>query len=160
MIFCLTSEEIKTCSEIGKLRNDEAKRLGGVNQHGLEDDPGDLFSINGVAGEIIFRKAKQLSVPLTINTFRTKPDFLKDIEIKTLSLHWYGLWVRPNDNPDYRFVLVTGSLPNPCFDVQGWAYGHEVIKNNYSTNFGNGRPNVWLLEQTKLRPFETLEIKQ
>lgn len=151
----LTAAELEFATFFGRLRNQRARELGGKNKHGLVSDVGDMYSINGVAGEIAFRNFMGWDCPLTLDTFRSKPDFLHDIEIKTLGAHWYDLWVRADDDPRYRFVLVTGRVPDPIFTIHGWAYGHEIIANNRIRRFA-GREPVWTLEQSKLRSINSL----
>jgi hypothetical protein len=150
-----TPEEISFAKEFGSVRNREAEKLGGQNRNGLTVDPGDYYSINGVLGEVIYRRFKHLSCELTLNTFKHRSDFPNDVEIRTLGEHWYKLWVRPDDNPNHRYVLITGHLPSPVFRIHGWAFGWEVIQNNHPENYA-GRPTIWTMEQEKLHSMATL----
>jgi hypothetical protein len=98
-------------------------------------------------------KALNVYFPSSVNTFKNGSDLFHGIEIRTRSKEHYELIVRPDDNMESRFVLVTGCAP--VFNVRGWIVGVDARREEWWNEYGE-RPGAWFVPQESLLPIEEL----
>jgi hypothetical protein len=78
----LTSEELEWAYHIGELRNEEAKRRGLKDKHGLSAEDALRVHQVGAAGEAAFAKFAGVDWDASVNTFKKKAD-VAGFEIRT-----------------------------------------------------------------------------
>ena len=59
-------------------------------------------------------------------TGKRKPDFGDDIDVKTVYYERAQLWLTPNCEPEYIYILVSCNL-HPTYRIIGWCYGADVM---------------------------------
>jgi hypothetical protein len=139
----LTPYEYEVAVYIGLRRQEEAVKKGLKDQHGLEFGSKDPLRchVEGVAGEIACSRALNIYWRPSVNTFKA-PDLLDNLQVKTRGEHYYDLLVRPRDNDNDLFVLVTRS-PDPAdmlYRVHGYLSGAESKRPEYLKNHGGRAP--------------------
>lgn len=77
------------------------------------------------------------------------------IDVKTRPKHSYDLLVPIRYQPDHRYVLVTYEK---TINIAGWIWGSEVTELGQIKQLIKGRP-CWVVEQSKLRSIESLELE-
>ena len=106
----------------------------------------------------------EFSVARTIGRFWTAAiyaknktvDILPDIEVR-YSQHVNGhLLLYRSDQPERRYVFVTGSIP--VFDIHGWMYGNEGMLSKYERDLRPGRPAVYFVPREVLKDIRLLEV--
>lgn len=118
------------------------------DRHGLGADMDGLTKhVMGAAGEIAVAKAMGLFWGGDVCTFKA-PDIGNHIQVRTRSRHDWDLIVRPEDDDDAVFVLVTGSIAD--LHVRGWISGREAKKDRWLQQYG-GRPCAYFVPQSALR---------
>ena len=100
-----------------------------------------------------FALAKYLELPIEIRFVSGKGD-VGDYEVRWTPEHGYRLIVRPDDPPDLRYVLITGT--HGCYRLRGWLYGYEAQHEQEWLEGHNGRPPAYFAPQSALHPIETL----
>jgi hypothetical protein len=148
----LTGSELYLAAQIGIARQMEAMRKGLPDKHGFDGLEGWTVHIEGAAGEMAVAKALGLFWNGSLNTFKTQAD-VQRLEVRTRSKHYYELLIRPNDDSDALFVLVTGRAPD--FEVKGWIRGSEAKKQEWLQNHG-GRPPAYFVPHDALRQLDEL----
>jgi hypothetical protein len=73
--------------------------------------------------------------------------------VRTRSSHNYELIVRPDDNDDDIYVLVTGKCPT--YRIRGYIYGDRAKMPEYMQTHGN-RPAAFFVPHSKLLGIEDL----
>ena len=58
--------------------------------------------------------------------WKRKPDFGEDIDVKTVYYERAQLWLTPDCEPDYIYILVSCSR-HPTYRIIGWCYGADVM---------------------------------
>lgn len=147
----LTESELFSAALIGVMRQISSLRQNHRPAYGYEDDAPWQIGIEGACGEMAAAKCLGIFPSLGVDTFKA-PD-LPGLQIKTRSSHEYDLLVRPHDEGDQKFVLVTGR--NGSYRVQGWAYGYEAKQQEYEADYGN-RPKAYFMPAEKLRHISEL----
>lgn len=110
----------------------------------------------GAVGEIAFAKWMGDYPRFGVKQFSgMDSDHHGDIEIRHRSNRGWDLKIVDKDDPSRKYVLTRG-LP-PVVEVAGWAYGHEVMSDEYRANHG-GYGECWFVPCNRLRPME--EIKR
>lgn len=152
----LTPYEFEIAMMIGTRRQEEAVRKGLKDKHGLEFGSKDplVCHIEGVAGEMACAQALNIYWVPTVNTFKS-PDLSYDIQVKTRGRPDYDLLVRPKDDANHVFVLVTKELTNLTYRVHGYLHGFDAKKPEYLQNHG-GRAPAYFVPQSALGPIEDL----
>jgi hypothetical protein len=94
-------------------------------------------------------------------TFDT-PDLWDDVQIRATGVDRGRLVVHepPKDNPEWRYVLVTGVGPEFC--IRGWLYGHEAQSRQdrwYALDEKQGR-EAFNMEQHELRSMDSFQIRE
>src|SRR5262245_62051147 len=83
-------------------------------------------------------------------------DILPDIEVRWTKYSESGhLLLYDSDLPDFRYVLVTGSIPT--YSLLGWLYGHEAMRPEFRRSLKPGRPEMFVVGREQLRPIEDLK---
>lgn len=114
-------------------------------------------NIQGALAEMAAAKALNISFPWSINTFHTESDLPHGIEVRWSKKRDRSLYFRKGDNPEGRFVLVTGE--SPTFLVKGWAWGQEVIDYGHKLESSDKyQRDAWGMPGDKLHSIDTLQL--
>lgn len=147
----LTWHEVAMASHVGWMRHLSAVRAGRPDRHGFTGD-GWSEHCEGACGELAVAKLLGCYWDGSVDTFHA-PDLPGKIQVRTRSRDDYELLVRPNDDDDARFVLVTGRAP--VFVVRGWASGAESKRFEWLQHHGN-RAGAYFVPQHALHPIASL----
>ncbi len=150
-IITLTEIERRIGRWVGKLRQEEAERMGLEDKYGFEGDPL-ACHINGAMGEMASARCLGVYWPPSVNTFRA-PDLFCDLQVRTRSRHNYDLIVRPGDQMHHAYVCVTGE--DGEYRVHGWLWGHEAECAGNRETYG-GRPEAFFVPQVRLHDLRDL----
>jgi hypothetical protein len=146
----LARYEIAKASDVGKRR--WMSSLGCPLRNDMDYKDGWGHNIEGAAGELAAAKCFNIYWPGSVDTFQTQPD-LSIGEVKTRSEHWHDLIIRKADvednNPDKRFIFVTGHSFRNDFHVRGWITADEAQNQDWWKAVG-GRPAAWFVPSTAL----------
>jgi len=145
----LTLPEILSATNVGVIRHYESIKDGRKPDPTLNSSTNWLFmDIEGALGELCVAKIRDRYFSATINNFKDA-DLGEDVQVRTTSNHDYSLIVRPKDDPNHFYFLVTGMSPTFC--VRGWIKGSDAMQDKY-LKAPNGRPQAWFVPQTGLNP--------
>ena len=139
----------------GLLRNLASIIDGRKPAYGFDDE--DLTwgpHIEGACGEVAVAKLLDKFWSPTVNTFGGA-DIGRSIGVRTRSKAHYDLIVREADDPNHKYILVTGRAPK--FTVHGYIIGSDARKDDWVHSYG-GRPAAWFVPQSALRSID--ELKQ
>jgi hypothetical protein len=87
----------------------------------------------------------------SVNTWKAHD--LPGLQVRTRSRHDYELLVRPGDDHQATWVLVTGRCPE--YRVRGWIVGIDAKQKQWLHGYG-GRPPAYFVPHAALRPVEEL----
>lgn len=146
----LTWHEAAMASHVGWMRHIKAMFAGKQDSHGYEGD-GWSEHIEGACGELAVAKVLGRYWDGSVNTW--KADDLPGLQIRTRSRHEYDLIVRPGDDDQAVWVLVTGRCPEYC--VRGWIAGADAKRREWLRDYG-GRPAAYFVPVKQLRGVEEL----
>lgn len=150
----LTTDELVRCSEIGVLRQSEAKRKGLKSKRICPNyTDGEIHDI-GPPYEMAYKKICGYAGDLLVNTFKSCGD-VAGIEIRGRTKHWYDLNIRPDDNLDRIFVLVTSEdwwSPDNEFIIKGWLRGSFAATLVPLSDKGDYKAPAWFVPAIKLHP--------
>lgn len=146
----LSQAETLAAAVTGVMRNLCATYHGRETKFG--GDSAWQIHIEGACGELAVAKALNIHNSHTINTFK-EADLGRSIQVRTRSKGHYDLIVRPDDDDDEVFVLVTGAVPD--FEIRGWIWGREAKQEKYRANYG-GYGEAWFVPAAALRHIETI----
>lgn len=104
--------------------------------------------IESAAAEMAVHKALDSFWNGRLNSFKG-PDLGKNIQIRSTKYSNGHLILRPMDNPDHLYILVTGQIP--VFTVVGRIQGREAMVDTYAMQWGNG-DRAWKIPQDALKP--------
>lgn len=149
----LNWHEVCLAAHVGLWRRINAVKQGKRDIHGYEGAGWDA-NIEGACGELAAAKALGRYWDGSVETWK-RPD-IGDLQIRTRSQSHYGLLVRPDDDDDDIFVLVTGKCPE--FTVRGWLHGRDSKRQQWLNEHG-GRPAAYFVPQSSLRPLSELEMR-
>lgn len=144
----MTLEEQREAYRDGLRRYDEARRNG--RRRMFHGDEARQREFNGHANVAEARGREALGLPPA--TELLEPDAGVGDAVGGWEIRWtwrdHGmLRVRPNDNPQLKYLLVTGYAPNQV--IRGWLYGHEVMVEHYL--WAEPPPPCWMAPQDDLR---------
>lgn len=142
----LTEEEMYKAIKIGVIRQMESIKKNLKPANGFNGDEWGCH-IEGSMGELATAKAINVHWDATVNTF--KANDLEGIQVRTRSRHDWDLIIRPNDDNEAIWVLVTGK--NGSYIVRGWCYGYEGKKECWLRNYGDRVP-AYFVPQKALKP--------
>lgn len=150
MLVRLTWEEAAMAADVGRRRQLTSLRSGHKDKHGYSGD-GWGIHIEGAMGEMVLAKHLGIHWDGSINTF--KRDDLPGVQVRTRSGHHYDLIIRTDDDPNSRFVLVTGKCPN--YRIRGWIQGQDGMQEEWLKDYGQ-RPKAYFVPQGLLLPLQLL----
>jgi hypothetical protein len=152
----LTLPEILSATNVGVIRHYESFKDNRKPGPAIDPNANLLFmDIEGALGELCVAKVRDRYFSATVNTFKDA-DLGKDVQVRATSNHDYSLIVRPKDDPNHFYFLVTGMSPTFC--VRGWIKGSDAMQDKY-LKAPNGRPQAWFVPQRDLNPV-TLKIRK
>ena len=146
----LTWHEAAMASHVGWMRQLAAIKAGKQDCHGY-DGEGWSEHIEGACGEMAVAKFLGVYWDGSVNTW--KANDLPGLQIRTRSRHDYDLIVRPGDDDQAVWVLVTGRCPE--YRVHGWITGSEAKRAEWLRNYG-GRPAAYFVPAWQLRGIEEI----
>lgn len=146
MNIILTSAEMAAAAIIGTNRNIAAIQQGLPDANGHQGSGWNLH-IEGACGEIALAKALNIYWSASINTFKNGGD-VGSLQVRTRSRDDYDLIIRPNDNRQSKFILVTGVAPH--FTIHGWITGIDARRDEWWHEHG-GRPGAWFVPTKELK---------
>ena len=116
-------------------------------------------TINSILAELVIgRPFDKFYLPST-NTFHRQADVGKDIEVRSSTNSDSPLWIRDNDDPARRYVLVICDAMKGFF-VRGWVYGYEATTDDWwfepEGKQGEDKPRPAWRYKGALRPYKTL----
>ena len=149
MFVTLTPAEMSDATDIGERRNRVAVAAGIQSKYGAGRDDARLH-ILGAMGECAFCKQLNIPWPRYINTYKHKPN-VGEYDVQCRSEAHYELMVRPDNNMDWKYVLVLGPRP-PLFEIVGWKWGRDAQRDDWLKSYG-GRPAAWFVPQGSLNKF-------
>jgi hypothetical protein len=141
-------------SHVGWLRQLEAIKAGKQDRHGYEGE-GWSEHIEGACGELAVAKLLGVFWDGSVNTWKSCD--LPGLQIRTRSRPDYDLIVRPSDDSDSPWVLVTGKCPK--YAVRGWILGRDAKKQGWLRTYA-GRPAAYFVPSNALRPLNELKIAE
>lgn len=145
----LTPAEIMMAATVGALRQAESMLHGREEAHGAPDTDDPLYKhILGACGEIAVARAYERYWGGDVNTFK-RADIGHLLQIRMRSRHDWDLIVRPDDNPDHAFMLVTGDPTK--MRVHGWCWGRDAKNPDWFKPHG-GRPPAYFVPKSFLKP--------
>jgi hypothetical protein len=155
----LTQSQIDLANKeaIRRQTENEAKGLKGRNKAASTGKKALEFHKLGCIGEIAVASYMGLdSEVFTLDRpLRGSCDLPGNIEVKTRSKHDFDLLIQITDDPNKNFVLVTHD--GKTTKIAGWIRGHDAMRREWIKEYVRGRP-CYAVNQTKLRPIETLSI--
>lgn len=154
MLIELNDVDFKFAVKIGQKRQEEALAKNLPDKYGFDGIAGLAVHIEGAAGEMAVAQALNIPWDATINTFKSLPDLGANIEIRTRSKSEYDLLVRPDDQDDKIFILVTRKGAQK-FDVIGWIKAKDAKQNQWLKTYGN-RPGAFFVPKEYLKKIEEL----
>jgi hypothetical protein len=147
MRVVLTPSEILMAATIGLMRHIASVKAGLPDRNGHEGAGWNLH-IEGACGELAVAKGLGLYWTGGINTFKGSGDVGK-IQVRTRSKPEYELIIRPDDDEDATFVLVTGLCP--AYDIVGKIVARDGKRQEWLCEHGD-RPPAWFVPQKALEP--------
>lgn len=149
----LTWYEAAMASHVGWMRQLAAVKAGKPDLHGY-DGEGWSEHIEGACGEMAVAKMLGIFWDGSVNTWKAHD--LPGLQVRTRSRHDYDLTVRPNDDDEAHWVLVTGRCPE--YRIHGWIAGADAKLPAWSRTYG-GRPAAYFVPQSELRGMDKLITK-
>jgi len=143
--------ELVLAASSGTMRNVSAIKKGLANQSGLPDGKDCQVHCEGACGELALAKCFGVYWNGSINTFKRGGDVL-GWEVRTRSQHDYDLIVRPRDNPDSIYWLVTGTAPS--YRIHGWIKGSDAKQDGWMKTHGGRAPAYFAPQSALHREFE------
>lgn len=146
----ISMQEMIYGTTIGAMRQYVSAKDGRKPAHGFDKtDQSPLgVHVDGAVAELAVAKVLGKYYDGTLNTFK-KADIGTKVQVRHTVKHNYKLIIRPNDDPDHVFILVTGEAPELC--VRGWSYGRDVMKDEYKQDPNNRNSPAWFVPQNALR---------
>ena len=146
--------EYRMASYVGLNRQLSSMRKGRRDAHGF-DGTGWSEHIEGACGELAVSKHLGRYWDGSIDTFKNA-DLGEKIQVRTSHNHSYKLLVRPNDDDNHAYVLVTGRCPN--YRIWGYIIGRDAKIDEY-IDAPLGRPPAYFVPKEKLRDVNELMDK-
>lgn len=149
----LTVDEMEQGRDLGLTRFRDSRYRGLTLEFVDTNNEADIL---GAQGEMVVAKWLGLDFVPTVGTFK-KPDIDgTDLQVRTTKYSTGGLPIKPNDNPNHRYILVVGKHA-PEFSIVGWCWGFEAIAWAETKTSHNGQ-EFRVVTQDKLRPMETFDL--
>lgn len=142
--------EAAMASHVGWMRQLKAMMAGKQDSHGY-DGEGWSEHIEGACGEMAVAKLLGIFWDGSVNTW--KANDLPGLQVRTRSRHDYDLIVRPGDDDESTWVLITGRCPAYC--VRGWIEGRNAKRPEWLANHA-GRQPAYFVPANQLNPMDEL----
>jgi len=143
---------------VGAMRQVSAMRRERPSEGGSHErirDPW-LTNIEGAGAELAGSQLTGLAWNALRAKLRGLADLGDDVEVRWTHHDAGGLLFRPDDEPDRRYILVTGALP--AYVLHGWLYGHEVLDDGQQVGADDDPSRYWLhRDRDALRAMTSLE---
>ena len=146
----LSWHEAAMASHVGWMRQLSAVKAGKSDCHGY-DGEGWSEHIEGACGEMAVAKMLGIFWDGSVNTW--KANDLPGLQIRTRSRHDFDLIVRPHDDDQACWVLVTGRCPE--YRVHGWISGADAKRPEFLKTYG-GRPAAYFVPAEELHGVDEL----
>ena len=144
MLIQLSLAEIQVASMVGIQRQIEDLKWKNHDKFGAKRDLAWQRHIEGALTECAM--AKYLNVYW--NKARWDEPDVGDIDVRASSKPDGGLIIRRNDNPNKKYYLLIGV--NGEYEIKGWLYGKDAMKDQFWTSKDTGRPPAWFVPQEYL----------
>lgn len=146
----LAAHELHMAATVGLRRQVSSVITGLQDRHGMNPEDGWRAHIEGACGELAVAKYLRKYWDGSVDTFRTLPD-LGNVEIRTRSRHDYELIIRPDDDTEKYYVLVTGRAPH--YRIRGYILGAAARCDQWVQRHG-GRSPAWFVPSQALIPLQ------
>jgi len=155
LVITLTPEELAMAASVAVHRGIDAIRHNRQNNHGFKGN-GWTENIEGFCAELVVAKALGVFYSAGAGKGFKGADVAENIQVRWTSEKNNRLIVRPADNTEDFYVLVTGIAPT--FTIAGFTSGELAKQDQYLDNPGNGRPDAWWVPQKDLQPLNLLPV--
>jgi hypothetical protein len=142
----LSKVEIEIARLIGTYRSNESLKEGLLNRR----ESGLAFDIQNIAAKIVYAKYRDLYFDPSIDNFHG-PDFKSNVKIRHTVYDTGKLIIRPQDDLNYYYVLITGKLPT--FKIRGFIYGADAVRSEWHQDPQNKegiKGECWMVSQEAL----------
>ena len=147
MIVKLSLEEVAMAASVAVHRGLEAIANDRQNSHGFKGN-GWTENIEGYCSELVVSKALDVYYSAGHGKGFKGADVANNVQVRWASQDSYRLIVRPADQTNDVYVLVTGIAPE--FTIKGFMPGSLAKQDKYLDNPGNDRPDAWWVPQSDL----------
>jgi len=153
MIVTLSPEEVAMAASVAVHRGLEAIINNRQNNHGLKGNAW-TENIEGYCSELVVARALSVYYSAGAGKGFKGADVADNVQVRWASQDSYRLIVRPADQTNDLYVLVTGIAPT--FTIKGFMPGSLAKQQKYLDNPGNDRPDAWWVPQSDLFPVAEL----
>jgi hypothetical protein len=142
---------------LGVHHKSRQKKLTEQKHSEIQGDRFDRYKtdIEGSAAELAVSKTLNLRWNIGVGRYHL-PDVGETIHVRHTPYKTGHLIIRPGDPEEHPYILVTGQTP--VFNIMGWVYGEEGMKDEYWRDDDSGEP-AWWVPQGVLREMATLEAR-
>jgi hypothetical protein len=144
----LLPEEVSVATHVGHLRFETCRQGNWRQKPGAVPDDG--MDVEAACAEVAVAKHLNLYPNFAYVLNRDVGD-VGGYEVRFSPKASSRLLIRPGDDLSQPYVLVTGG--ESVYTIRGWLRGHEV-REGWLTDLGNGRPSVYAVPRSALRPFK------
>jgi len=148
----LTPMERAVAGLVANTRHEECLRMGLKNKYGAEDERSLDYDILGALGEMAFAKGLNVYWDCAVNTFKSRADVGK-YEVRLRVGHNRDLIIRPDDDPERIYALVTTDEFRRKFKIWGCVIGKDAMQKKYFLT-PNNRPRAYFFPKEELTPLE------
>ena len=152
----LTGAEMLAGSLTGVMRQIKALLAGSADKHGADLGKGWQYHIEGALGEMAAARALGMYWDHAVGNYKAA-DLGEDVQVRTRSEHWHDLIVRPDDDSEHTYVLVTGRAPS--YSVVGYILGSKAQQPEWWKSVGTRDKESWFVPQGDLHPISKEDTK-
>lgn len=129
------------CILAGQHRQEESIKKGLKDAYGFDGKNGVQMHILGVCGEYAVAEYFNLPYDFHVNKFKEGSD-VGPFQVRTRSREDYDLLIRPNDDSNKIFILVTGTVGTtpPTMKIWGWLPASEAKQQKFKQTYGGRTP--------------------
>jgi hypothetical protein len=140
---------------VGHQRQGDSEAAGRSNAHRSRGGVAD--HIQGAMAEIAFAYSIN-AFPSGLGLSIEDDDDVNGVQVRGRREHWHDLYLWRRDDPQCRYVLVTGTWPQ--YIVHGWIWGHEAKTSEYwvkaYSQGGFPRISSYIIPQSELHDMKEL----
>lgn len=145
-------------AHVGMMRKIECIKQGKKDAHGAHYERDWSIDIEGAIAEVAAAKALGMFWPGGINTWK-KPDLGSNIQVRySQSEDDPHMVIRPDDNDDEIYVLVSPGDAQNEYIVHGWMRGYEAKAHEEWVSHAYGRPKCWRVPAHMMKSFDVLKL--